>query len=105
LLSITVLADMARKSCSQQETVSDVSLGRRIALLRKERGFAQFELAEKLGVVQSIVSDHERGRLRPHPDMLVRLAQTLQVSADEILRIKTKKKQTTRIPTADSLED
>jgi transcriptional regulator with XRE-family HTH domain len=78
---------MARKARSTAEKAKDVSLGKRIALLRKERGFTQVELAHKLDVIQAIISDYERGRLRPHPDMLVRLATTLQVSTDELLGI------------------
>ena len=82
---------MARKARSAAEKAKDVSLGKRIALLRKERGFTQVELAEKLNVIQAIISDYERGRLRPHPDMLVRLAATLDVTTDTLLGVATVK--------------
>lgn len=36
------------------------SIGERVARIRKERGFTQVELAEKIGVIQSIVSAIER---------------------------------------------
>ncbi|MFC1641671.1 helix-turn-helix domain-containing protein [Myxococcota bacterium] len=76
---------MARKGRSDSEKQSDVALGRRLANFRKERGFTQLELAEKTGIIQPVLSDYERGKLRPHPDTLVRIAAALQVSADEIL--------------------
>jgi transcriptional regulator with XRE-family HTH domain len=76
---------MARKARSPVEKKADAALGQRIARLRKERGYTQVELAEKTGIVQAIISDYERGKLRPHPEMLARLATVLQVSADEIL--------------------
>ena len=31
------------------------TIGRRVARFRKERGFTQVELAEKIGIIQSIV--------------------------------------------------
>lgn len=66
----------------------DESLGHRLARLRKDRGFTQAELAEKMGLVQTVVSDYERGKLRPNPEVLAKYAQTLLVSADEILGLK-----------------
>jgi transcriptional regulator with XRE-family HTH domain len=76
---------MARKPRSASEKKKDAALGQRLARLRNERGFTQIELAEKMGIAQPIISDYERSRLRPHPDMLTRLAGALQVSADELL--------------------
>ncbi len=60
-------------------------IGERLARLRKERGITQVEMAELLGVSQPNVSDYERGELRLHGELLVKLAAILKVSADEIL--------------------
>lgn len=79
---------MARKARSKAEKDKDLALRRRIAALRKERGYTQVELADQLGSTQAIVSDYERGKLRPHPEMIVRLAKALRVSTDEILGVK-----------------
>ena len=35
------------------------SIGRRLARIRKERGLTQIELAEKIGIIQSLVSSYE----------------------------------------------
>lgn len=78
---------MPRKSQLQLPPLDlgEESLGQRLARFRKARGFTQVELAEHIGIIQSIVSDYERDRLRPHPDMLVRFAIALSTSTDELL--------------------
>lgn len=78
---------MPRKARTKTEREEDALLGERIASLRKQRGLTQVELAERLDVIQSIISDYERGRLRPNPTILAKLAMVLHVSADEILGI------------------
>ena len=71
------------------------TLGQRLARLRKERGFTQVELAEKAGTIQAVISDYERGRVRPHPAMLGRLAQALGVTADALLGLAAAQAQKT----------
>ena len=61
------------------------SIGQRITRIRKERGFTQIELAEKIGLIQSIVSALERDERKLSADMAVRFAQALAVSLDELL--------------------
>jgi transcriptional regulator with XRE-family HTH domain len=78
---------MARRARSKAEREKDLALGRRIAALRRERGYTQTELANQVGAIQVVVSNYERGKLRPHPDMIVRLAKALRVSADELLGV------------------
>jgi transcriptional regulator with XRE-family HTH domain len=56
------------------------SLGQRIARLRKEKGYTQVELAKKMGIVRVLVSDYERERIRPHYEMIIRLALALDVT-------------------------
>jgi len=67
------------------------SFGNRLSMIRKSKGFTQVELAEKMGIIQVLISDYERGKLRPHHDMVARFAQALDVSADELLGIKLSK--------------
>ena len=38
--------------------------------------------------LSAYISDYERGKLRPHPDMIVRLAKALRVSTDEMFDVK-----------------
>ena len=64
------------------------SLGQRIAQLRKEQGLTQTELADKIGIIQALISDYERDRRRLHAEMIIRVAQALNVTADELLGMK-----------------
>lgn len=61
------------------------SIGQRLARLRKERGVTQKDLAAKLDLTQPFISQYERGDLRLHGDLIVRIAKALRVSADELL--------------------
>jgi transcriptional regulator with XRE-family HTH domain len=67
------------------------TLGERIARLRKQRGYSQVELAERIGILQALVSDYETGKLRLTAEMAVRFALALEVSTDELLRPKSAK--------------
>ena len=68
------------------------TLGKRIARLRKERGYTQVELAKKIGITQALISSYERNRLRPNYEMIIRFALALEVTGDEILGLKVTKK-------------
>jgi len=61
------------------------SFGLRLARLRKERGYTQVELAAKIGIIQDIVSNYERDRLRMHAEMIARFAQALDVTTDVLI--------------------
>jgi len=70
------------------------TIGERIARLRKQHGYTQAELADEMGIIQKLISDYERGRIRPHPEMLARFAVTFDVTTDELIglkRLKAKK--------------
>jgi transcriptional regulator with XRE-family HTH domain len=66
--------------------LSDETPGERLARIRRERGFTQTELADKTGLIQTLVSDYERGKLRLSADMILRFATALEVSTDELLQ-------------------
>ena len=65
--------------------LGEESVGQRIARIRKERGYTQNELAERIGTIQALVSDYERDKLRLNAEMAVRFAIALEVSTDELL--------------------
>jgi transcriptional regulator with XRE-family HTH domain len=64
------------------------TIGQRLARLRRERGLTQVELAQRLGVAQPVVSDYERGELRLHGQLIVKLTDILAVSSEELLGLK-----------------
>ena len=61
------------------------SVGRRIAKARRDRGYSQVMLAEKANISVSHLSNIERGRKSLSAEVLLRIAEALQVSADGIL--------------------
>ena len=67
------------------------TIANRLVTLRKEAGLSQAQMAEKLGVSQTVVSDYERGALRLHGELILKLAEILSVSADELLGRETNK--------------
>ncbi|MGA9669742.1 MAG: helix-turn-helix transcriptional regulator [Terracidiphilus sp.] len=80
---------MARTNThSSPQAEASETVGQRLARLRKERGWTQVELAERLGIIQSLISDYERDRLRLNPAMVVRFATALEITTDELLQSK-----------------
>jgi transcriptional regulator with XRE-family HTH domain len=65
--------------------VDDKTIAKRLGEIRRRRGKTQVEIAETLGIKQSLVSEYERGRLRLHAALVAAFAKALRVSADEIL--------------------
>ncbi len=63
-------------------------IDKRIKDLRKELNINQTELAELCGVQQSCVSKWERAETLPDAQMIIKLCEVFNVSADFILGIK-----------------
>jgi transcriptional regulator with XRE-family HTH domain len=84
---------MARKSKFKLPPLNEgkETTGQRLARLRKEKGHTQVELAEKIGIIQALISDYELDKLRLYDEMLSRFAIALDVSTDEILGLKDRK--------------
>jgi len=61
------------------------TFGRRLARIRKAKGFTQVELGERVGLIQALISDYERDKLRPYADVVGRFAEALEVTTDELL--------------------
>jgi transcriptional regulator with XRE-family HTH domain len=72
--------------------------GERLARLRKERGWTQVELAERVGITQTLLSDYERGRLRLNAKLIVQFANALETSTDELLQPKGSRSPLRRKP-------
>ena len=56
-----------------------------IARLRKEKGYTQKELAEKLSISDKAVSKWETGKSLPDISLLVPLADIMEVTVTELL--------------------
>ena len=66
------------------------TLGMMIYSLRKEKGMTQLELAEKMEVTDKAVSKRERDLSFPDINTLPKLAETFNVSVDDLMQVKTK---------------
>lgn len=64
-----------------------VELGSRIRQIRTERGMTQMDLADTCNLSLPYVSDIERGKKCFSVDILLRVAQALEVSTDWLLRL------------------
>lgn len=79
----------AGERTEREGIMAQMSFGSTIATLRKQRGMTQAALAEKMGVTDKAVSKWERDVSFPDVAALPRLAETLEVSVDELLQAKT----------------
>jgi len=66
------------------------TIGQRVARIRKERGLSQAQFADRIGIIQALVSAYELGKLRLTAEMAIRFADVLGVTSDELLRGKKK---------------
>lgn len=64
---------------------SDKMLNENIKKLRKSKGLSQEELAVKLGVVRQTVSKWEKGLSVPDSEMLIKIAEELDTTVNNIL--------------------
>lgn len=74
-------------SMAKQRRIGQETPGTRLARLRKDKGITQIELAQQLGVTQSVVSDYERDALRLNSELIMQLIVILGISADELLGV------------------
>ena len=61
------------------------SLGRRLARLRRAKGWNQREMGERLGLRAAEISRLEVGRRQPRADLVPRLSEVFGVSSDYLL--------------------
>jgi transcriptional regulator with XRE-family HTH domain len=69
--------------------IVNLALGKRLAQIRTLRGLSQRELAQRVNVVQVVISDYEIGKLRITAEAALRLAAALEVPIQELLQTDT----------------
>ena len=60
-------------------------IGRFIAICRKENGYTQASLAEKLGITDRAISKWENGKSLPDPSIMLEVCKLLQINVNELL--------------------
>jgi len=71
-------------------------LGDRLARAREQAGISQVELARRMGTSQQTVAYWERKAVSLRSDVIVKLAEILEVSADDILGTAAGKSRTAK---------
>lgn len=62
-----------------------MTVGERIADLRKHRGLSQYQLAKLLNIATSTLGMYETGKRKPNVEMLEQIAEFFNVSTDYLL--------------------
>ena len=91
-MALTLKLVMAtRKKTAEEDPhkAVNLALGKRLAHFRTLRGLSQRELAERVNVVQVVVSNYEIGKLRITAEMALRFAAALDVPVQELLQTDT----------------
>ena len=65
--------------------MNQIKIGKFIAEKRKERGYTQAQLAEKLGITDRAVSKWENGKSLPDSGIMLELCKALEISVTELL--------------------
>lgn len=63
-----------------------IDFGKNLATLRKARQLTQAQLAELLAIQPRLIGRWEQGQGKPQFDYLLKLAEVLEVSLDQLLR-------------------
>ncbi len=70
-------------------------IGKKIVELLEENNMTQKDLAKKIGVTAVTISRYVTGERMPQSDIIVKIAETFNVSTDHLLGIPAKHKSTT----------
>jgi transcriptional regulator with XRE-family HTH domain len=61
------------------------NFGKRLMWIRIERGLKQYDLADKIGIDASLLSNYETGKVKPTITTLEWICQALDITASELL--------------------
>ena len=76
---------MPRRGSGQAKKLSGIDLGKRLKYLRQDKKISVKDLAEGAGVQESYIKQLELGCKTPSFETLIRIINTLQITADELL--------------------
>jgi len=76
-----------------EEVQMSANIGQRITEIIKRRGITQEELGKTSGIQPAKISKYVNGKLKPSLENLVRLAEALHASSDELLGIESRESE------------
>lgn len=65
--------------------MDQIKIGKFISECRKEKGYTQVKLAEKLGITNRAVSKWETGKSLPDASVMIELCELLGINVNELL--------------------
>jgi len=74
------------KNVKKKSFVQD--FGKRLAKMRRSKGFTQTELGDKIGVSQRVIAYYEGETTYPPTHLLIPIAKALKINIDELLGLK-----------------
>jgi transcriptional regulator with XRE-family HTH domain len=80
----------------KQPSPNSTGFGARLTEFRRARGVTQVQLAQAAGTTQRAISYYENEAGYPPVDAIIRLAEALEISADELLGIRNGKSRTAK---------
>lgn len=69
---------------SQELAHPDEPLGLRLRIARMRIGLKQYELAAKVGITSTVLSQIETGLKEPNPDLLQRIQAALEIQSEAV---------------------
>ena len=93
-----------RTHVDSQDSAFFKAMGTRIANARKTMNLTQQQLADELGLVQQTVAHYEVGRIRVPSTQLPKLAETLNLTLDELLGLEEKSRHKAKPGPSSKLE-
>ena len=84
-LTLTLVMAPRKKAVEDPHKAINLALGKRLAHFRTLRGLSQRELAQRVNVVQAVVSDYEVGKLRLTAEAALRFSAALDVPIQDLL--------------------
>jgi transcriptional regulator with XRE-family HTH domain len=84
-LTLTLVMAPRKSSAQDPQKAVNLALGKRLAHFRNLRDLSQRELAQRVNVVQAVVSDYEVGKLRLTAEAALRFAAALDVPIQDLL--------------------
>lgn len=93
-----------RTHVDSQDSAFFKAMGTRIANARKAMNLTQQQLADELGLVQQTVAHYEVGRIRVPSTQLPKLAETLNLTLEELLGLEGKSRHKAKPGPSSKLE-
>lgn len=72
-----------------RSVIDDFKIRKNTKKYRKEKGYTQFELAEKIGVSEFYISALETGSRKPGRETLIKLSNEMNMPIEKLLELKT----------------